>query len=74
MINRIYNELENLTEKDIFPCIENSKYRNLLLRLMHSKHNDSDEFIISEAIQIYANTEDDNLKVRILELLKELDF
>lgn len=74
MINHIYNESENLIEKDIFPCIENEKYRNLLLRLMHSKNNDSDEFIISEAIQIYADTEDDNLKVRILELIKKLDF
>ena len=47
MSNQIYNETEKLTTNDIYPCIENKKYRNLLLRLMHSKHNDSDEFIIS---------------------------
>lgn len=65
-------EIDSLTEKDIYPCIENEKYRNLLMRFMHSKFNDTDEFIISEAIQIYADLEDDDydLKLRILELLK----
>lgn len=39
-----YNK--NLTEKDIYPYLENERYKNLLKRFMHSKNNDSDEFII----------------------------
>ena len=65
---------DNLTKKEIFPYINNEKYENLLIRYMHSRNNDSDEFIISEAIQIYATTDDDNLKLRILELLKNANF
>ena len=67
-------ELSNITENDIFPYIKDERYRNLLLRFMHSKVNDTDEFIISEAIQIYADTDDDNIRLRVLELLKDVNF
>lgn len=68
------NELSNITENDIFPYIKDERYRNLLLRFMHSKVNDTDEFIIGEAIQIYADTDDDNIRLRVLELLKDVNF
>lgn len=69
-----YNK--NLTEKDIYPYLENERYKNLLKRFMHSKNNDSDEFIISEALQVYADldTDDYDRKIRILELLKDTEF
>lgn len=73
-MKELKNELDKLTTKDIFPYIDDEKYRNLFLRLLHSKECETDEFIMSEAIQIYANTKDDNLKVRILELLKDLRY
>ena len=74
MTKNFSTEINNLSLGDIFPYIENEEYLNLLIRLMHSRINDSDEFIVSEAIKIYMDTEDDNLKIRILELLKRTDF
>ncbi len=67
------NELQNITENDIFPYIKDERYRNLLLRFMHTKVNNTNEFIISEAIQIYADTDDDNIRLRVLELLKDVN-
>lgn len=65
-----------MTEKEMYPCIENEKYYDLLKRLMFSLYNDSKEFIISEAIQIYADLGDNDreLKIRILELLKDVRY
>lgn len=69
-----YNK--NLTEQDIYPYLNNERYKNLLERFMHSKNNNSDEFIISEALQVYADldTDDYDRKIRILELLKDTEF
>lgn len=71
-------DLKNIkmTEKEMYPCIDDEKYYNLLKRFMFSIYNDSNEFIISEAIQIYADLGDDEheLKVRILELLKDVRY
>lgn len=68
------NELDKLTIQDIFPCMDNDEYKKLFLRFWHAEECESDEFIISELLQIYINTKDDNLKVRILELLKYAKF
>lgn len=67
---------KNLTDQDIYPDLNNEKYKNLLERYMHSKHNDSDEFIISEALRVYADLDSDDYdrKIRILELLKDTEF
>lgn len=67
---------KNLTEKDIYPYLDNEKYKNLLERFMHSKNNDSDEFIIAEILQMYVNTQENEyaLRLRLLELLKDLEF
>lgn len=69
-----YNK--SLTEQDIYPYLNNERYKNLLERFMHSKNNNSDEFIISEALQVYADldTDDYDRKIRILELLKDTEF
>ena len=67
-------ELNELSSKDISPYTNNEKYNNLLVRLLHSKINDTDEFIISEAIKIYSETDDNNLKIRILELLEKTNI
>lgn len=76
MKKNIYNETKNITQEDIYPYLGDEKYRKLLLRFMATKQSDSDEFIISEAIQIYAQLgeKDYELKLRILELLKDVEF
>lgn len=67
---------KNLTVQDIYPYLDNENYKNLLERFMHSKYNDSDEFIIAEVLQMYANTNENDcaLRLRLLELLRKLDF
>lgn len=69
-----YNK--SLTEQDIYPYLNNERYKNLLERFMHSKNNNSDEFIIAEVLQMYANTQENEyaLRLRLLELLKDLEF
>ena len=67
----------NLTENDVFPDIKNdTKYQKLLSRFAHSEESESDEFIISEALKIYSQLDSSeyNLKIRILELLKDTHF
>lgn len=61
-------ELEKLkeTEQIINPYLDDPKYRELYMRY-HAYCKE--DFIFSEAIQIYANTDSDEVKVRILELL-----
>lgn len=48
------------------------KYQKLCDRFMESDRNMSDEFIINEALRVYAglNNCDKDLKIRILELLR----
>lgn len=68
---------ENLANDEIFPNIsENPLYQMLLARFMHSEKTESDEFIISEALKMYSELEldDYNLKIRLLELLKDRHF
>lgn len=68
---------ENLTNNEIFPDIDkNTKYQKLLTRFKHSEETESDEFIISEALKIYSELEWDeyDLKIRLLELLKDRHF
>lgn len=54
----------------------NSKYDDLFARFKQSKENYSDEFIITEALKIYSELDNDeyNLKIRLLELLKDRSF
>lgn len=64
---------ENLTNNEIFPDIDkNTEYQKLLARFKHSEKTESDEFIINEALRVYAglNNCDKDLKIRILELLR----
>lgn len=68
---------ENLTDDEIFPNINQSpEYQMLLARFMHSEKTESDEFIISEVLKMYSELECDdyNLKIRLLELLKDRHF
>ena len=74
---RIFNNSSNLTESDIFPGIkDNTKYQKLISRFAHSEESESDEFIISEALKIYSQLDfsEHELKIRILELLKDTHF
>lgn len=74
MVKLNSKELDKLTTQDIFPYMDNENFKKIFLRFWHSNNCESNDFIINEAIQIYINTEDDNLKVRILELLKDVKF
>lgn len=68
---------ENLTNDEIFPNInENPLYQILLARFKRSEKAESDEFIISEALKMYSELECDDydLKIRLLELLKDRHF
>lgn len=59
------------TEQIINPYLDDPKYKELYLRYNAYCKED---FIFSEAIQVYANTDNDELKVRILELLHKNDY
>ncbi len=74
---KIFNNSSNITESDIFPGIkDNPKYQKLISRFVHSEESESDEFIISEALKIYSQLDSSEyeLKIRILELLKDTHF
>lgn len=68
---------ENLTNNDIFPDIDkNTEYQKLLASFKHSGKTESDKFIISEVLKMYSELEWDeyDLKIRLLELLKDRHF
>lgn len=68
---------ENLINNEIFPDIDkNTEYQKLLVRFKHSEETESDEFIISEALKLYSELKLDeyDLKIRLLELLKDRHF
>ena len=54
----------------------NSKYDDLFARFKQSKEAFSDEFIITETLKMYSELDDDeyDLKIRLLELLKDRSF
>lgn len=56
------------TEQIINPYLADPKYKELYMRY-HTYCKE--DFIFSEAIQIYANTNSDEIKVKILELLRK---
>lgn len=72
----LYKESKTMSISDVFPYGDNDKYATLLKRFMHSDATNSNEFIIGEALKIYSElTPDDReLKIRVLELLKDLHF
>ena len=68
---------ERLINNEIFPDIDkNTEYQKLLARFKHSEETESDEFIISEVLKMYSELEWDeyDLKIRLLELLKDRHF
>lgn len=68
---------ENLTNNEIFPDIDiNPEYQKLLARFKYSEETESDEFIVSEVLKMYSELEWDeyDLKIRLLELLKDKHF
>lgn len=50
---------------------DDEKYKKLYLKYCTEG---MDNFVLSEAIRIFANTNDDNVKVQILELLRGLNY
>ena len=66
-----------MTNNEIFPDIDkNTEYQKLLTIFKHSEETESDEFIISEVLKMYSELEWDeyDLKIRLLELLKDRHF
>ena len=66
-----------MTNNEIFPDIDkNTEYQKLLTIFKHSEEAKSDEFIISEVLKMYSELEWDeyDLKIRLLELLKDRHF
>ena len=68
---------ETLSNNEVFPDIDNNPtYQALLARFMKAEKEESDEFIISEALKMYSELDWDeyDLKIRLLELLKDRHF
>jgi hypothetical protein len=68
---------ETLSDNEVFPDIDNNPtYQALLARFMKAEKEESDEFIISEALKMYSELDWDeyDLKIRLLELLKDRHF
>ncbi len=68
---------ETLSDNEVFPDIDNNPtYQALLARFMKAEKEESDEFIISEALKMYSELDWDeyDLKIRLLELLKDRYF
>ena len=66
-----------MINNEIFPDIDkNTEYQKLLARFKHSEETESDEFIISEVLNMYSYFEwyEYYLKIRLLELLKDRHF
>lgn len=72
----LYKESKTMNISDVFPYGDDDRYTILLKRFMHSDTTDSNEFIIGEALKIYSELtpDDKELKIRVLELLKDLHF
>lgn len=72
----LYKESKTMSISDVFPYGDDDRYTILLKRFMHSDATNSNEFIIGEALKIYSELtpDDQELKIRILELLKDLHF
>ena len=63
-------EIENFKQKDNLPYL-NNKYKRLFLRY-YSK--EKEEFIFEELIRIFVLTDNDEIKLKILELLYNINY
>ena len=69
----LQKEIQKIEKSNECPIsyLDDEKYKELFIRYCAM---DKAEFIFSEAIQIYLNTDNDMLKVKILELLLKNDY
>ncbi|MFR5772168.1 MAG: hypothetical protein ACLUE7_02040 [Lachnospirales bacterium] len=64
-------EIENFKQKDNLPYLNNKEYKRLFLRY-YSK--EKEEFIFEELIRIFVLTDNDEIKLKILELLYNINY
>jgi hypothetical protein len=67
------NKLKEENQIDTYNLLytDDEEYKKLYLKYCAEG---VDAFVLSEAIRILANTNDDNVKVHILELLRKLNY
>ena len=63
-------EIENFKQKDSLPYL-NNKYKRLFLRYCSKE---KEEFIFEELIRIFVLTDNDEIKLKILELLYNINY
>lgn len=71
MNNDDYKEKMGKYDSATIPYMEDPEYKRLYLKYFSGGY---ENFVLSEAIRIFSNTNDDNVKVRILELLRNLQY
>lgn len=64
-------EIENFKQNDTLPYLNNREYKKLFLRYCSKE---KEEFIFEELIKIFVMTDDDELKLKILELLHNINY
>ena len=64
-------EIENFKQKDSLPYLTNKEYKRLFLRYCSKE---KEEFIFEELIRIFVLTDNDEIKLKILELLYNINY
>ena len=64
-------EIENFKQKDSLPYLINKEYKRLFLRYCSKE---KEEFIFEELIRIFVLTDNDEIKLKILELLYNINY
>ena len=64
-------EIENFKQKDSLPYLNNKEYKRLFLRYCSKE---KEEFIFEELIRIFVLTDTDEIKLKILELLYNINY
>ena len=64
-------EIENFKQKDSLPYLNNKESKRLFLRYCSKE---KEEFIFEELIRIFVLTDNDEIKLKILELLYNINY
>ena len=64
-------EIENFKQQGSLPYLNNTEYKRLFLRYCSKE---KEEFIFEELIRIFVLTDNDEIKLKILELLYNINY
>ena len=67
----LLSEIENFKQKDNLLYFNNKDYKNLFIRYCSKE---KEEFIFEELIRLFVLTDDDNIKLKILELIYDINY